>query len=335
MKVAVITKTKAPVVFEERPLPKPGPGEIRIKVAACGVCHSDLHIWEGHFDFAKLPIVPGHEVAGVVDQLGPGVTEWKVGERVGMPWIYSTCGHCDACVAGDDPGCARQEATGVSKDGGYAPYMIAPAAFATRIPEALDLAEAAPLFCAGLTVYGALREADIRGGMTVAVQGLGGLGQLGVQYARALGARVLAVTRSADKTDLARRLGAAEVIVARDGHPGEALARRGGADIILTTVHVTSAITPLLAGLAPRGSLVMVGAAGEPLPVNPLQLMVGRARVLGSVVGNRKQMREVLDLAVRHDIRPVIERHRLEDVSRIFEKLGRGEQPARAVLTFE
>jgi propanol-preferring alcohol dehydrogenase len=334
MKVAVIANVREPIVFEERAVPEPGPGEIRIKVAACGVCHSDYHIWEGVFDFANLPVVPGHEVAGIVDQVGEGVTQWQVGDRAGMPWIYSTCGHCDACVAGDDPGCPEQKATGVNLDGGYAQYMVAPAAYATRIPEGLDLAEAAPLFCAGITVYTPLVETGVRVGMTVAVHGVGGLGHLALQYAKAMGARVVAITRGEEKCGFARSLGADDAIDAKRHDPAEALQTLGGANVILSTVHRSEAVAPLLSGLANRGTLALVGAAFDPLPVIPAQLLGTRGRILGSAVGNRKQMREVLDLAVRHNIRPQIERYRLEDVPEIFRRLERNEVRYRAVITF-
>ena len=335
MKAAVIVKAKEPFVFEERPLPQAGPGQIRIKVRACGVCHSDYHIWEGHFTFVKFPLIPGHEVAGTVDQVGDGVRGWKIGDRAGMPWIYSTCGVCDACCDGDDPGCSEQLATGVTVDGGYAPYMVAPANFATEIPEEIDFAEAAPLFCSGLTVYGGLKAGNITSHMTVAVQGIGGLGHLGIQYAKSFGSRVIAITRGKEKADFARSLGASETIDTKNVDPGEALQKIGGANLILTTVTDGTAMTPLLKGLARRGSLVILGAAAEPIPVVPMELLAKGARVIGSIVGNRKDMREVLDIAVRHNIRPIIEKYRLEDIEKIYERLIKNQVRYRAVITFD
>ncbi len=334
MKVAVIRRPKAPIEFEERPVPEAGPGQIRIKVAACGVCHSDYHIWEGFFEFAKLPVVPGHEVAGIVDQVGAGVTQWKIGDRAGMRWTYSTCGHCDACVAGDDPGCPEQLATGVTVDGGYAPYLVGPANQVTPIPGGLDLAEAAPLFCAGLTVFGGFRAANVRAGMTVAVQGLGGLGHLGLLVAKALDTDVIAITRGREKSQAAVELGATRVIDAQAGDPGEQLAALGGADVILTTAPSGEAMAPLLKGLANRGTLVIVGAAATPIPVHPGELLGRRLRVIGSIIGNRRDLRDLLDLAVRRTIRPVIERYALEDVPRVFERMARGQIRHRAVLLF-
>lgn len=335
MKAAVIVKPKEPFVFEERPLPQAGPGQIRINVKACGVCHSDYHIWEGHFTFARLPLIPGHEVAGTVDQIGEGVKGWKIGDRAGMPWIYSTCGVCEACSAGDDPGCPEQLATGVTVDGGYAPYMVAPANFATKIPEEIDFAEAAPLFCAGLTVYGGLKAGNIASNMTVAVHGIGGLGHLGIQYAKSFGSRVVAITRGKDKAEFAKSLGAHDIIDTKEIDPGEALQKMGGAHLILTTVTDGNAMAPLVKGLARKGSLVMVGAAVEPVPVVPLEMIVKGARVIGSIVGNRKEMREVLDIAVRHNIRPVIEKYKLEDIDKIYERLIKNLVRYRAVITFD
>ena len=334
MKVAVIREPKAPVAFEDRPVPEAGPGQVRLKVAACGVCHSDYHIWEGFFAFAKLPIVPGHEVAGVVDQVGPGVVGWKVGDRAGVPWIWSTCGRCDACVAGDDPGCPEQLATGVQVDGGYAPYLVVPATHATRIPDGLDLVETAPLFCAGLTVYGGLLAAGVEPGMTVAVAGIGGLGHLGVMIASALDTTVIALTRGPEKAAFAGEIGADHVIDTSAGDPGKALRALGGADIVLATAPSAQLMPALLAGLGTRGTLAIVGASGESFPVNPSAMLGRRTRILGSVVGTRTEMRDLLALAVRHDITPVIERYRLDDVPRVFERMERNAIRYRAVIQF-
>ncbi len=334
MTAAVIRRVREPIALEQRPVPEPGPGQVRIRVEACGVCHSDLHIQEGFFEFAKLPIVPGHEVVGRVDAVAPDVSAWTPGDRVGIPWIWSTCGTCDACVAGDDPGCARQQACGVTVDGGYAPYLVAPAAFVTRVPDELSAADAAPLFCAGLTVYAGLRAAGVTPGMTVAVQGIGGLGHLGLQYANALDTKVVAITRGTDKIDLARELGALEVIDAAAVDPAAALRELGGADIVLATANSGAAMGPLLGGLKNRGALVIVGASTESFPVVPKPMIGGRLRVIGSVVGSRRQMREVLDLAVRHAIRPIVETYRLDEVQRVFERLARNEVRFRAVIEF-
>jgi len=334
MTAAVIRRAGEPLAFEERRVPDPGPGQVRIRVEACGVCRSDLHLQEGFFDFATLPIVPGHEVVGRVDAVAPDVSAWGPGDRVGVSWIWSTCGVCDACVAGDEPGCARRQVCGVTVDGGYAPYLVAPAAFVTRVPDELSAAEAAPLFGAGLTVYAGLRAAGVTAGMTVAVHGIGGLGHLGLQLANALDARVVAITRGADKQDLARELGALEVIDAAEDDPVARLRDLGGADVVLSTVPTGRAIGLLLSGLKPRGALVIVGAGTESLPVEPKTVVGRRLRLIGSTAGSRRQMREVLDLAVRHAVRPMIEVCRLDEVPRVFERLERNEVRFRAVIEF-
>ena len=331
MTAAVIRRARAPIAFEERRVPDPGPGQVRVRVEACGVCAGDLQIQEGLFDFAKLPVVPGHEVVGRVDAIAPDVSAWVPGDRVGVPWIWSTCGVCDACVAGDEPGCARQQACGVTVDGGYAPYLVAPAAFVTRVPDELSSTEAAPLFCAGLTTYAGLQAAGVTAGMTVAVQGIG---DLGLQYANALDARVVAITRGADKHDLARELGALEVIDAAEVDPAAALRDLGGADVVLATAPSGLAMGPLLGGLKQRGALVIVGVSAERFPVAPATVVGGRLRVIGSAAGSRRQMREALDLAVRHAIRPIVETCRLDEVPRVFERLARNEVRFRAVIEF-
>ena len=334
MTAAVIRRAREPIVLEERRVPDPGPGQVRIRVEACGICACDLRLQEGYFDLAKLPVVPGHEVVGRVDAVAPDVSAWVPGDRVGVSWIWSTCGVCDACVAGDDPGCARQEVCGVTVDGGYAPYLVAPAPFVTRVPDELSAAEAAPLFCAGLTTYAGLQAAGVAAGMTVAVQGLGGLGHLGLQYANALDAKVVAITRGAGKVDLARELGALEVIDAAEDDPAAALRDLGGADVVLATAPSGRAMGPLLGGLKPRGALVIVGASAESFPLAPGAVIGGRLRVIGSAAGSRRQMREALDLAVRHAIRPIVETCRLDEVPRAFERLARGEVRLRAVIEF-
>jgi len=334
MTAAVVRRAGEPLALEERPVPEPGPGQIRIRVEACGMCAGDLHLQQGHLDFARLPVVPGHEVVGRVDAVAPDVSAWAAGDRVGVPWIWSTCGLCDACVAGDDPGCAQRQVCGVTVDGGYAPYLVVPAAFATRVSDELSAVEAAPLFCAGLSVYAGLQAAGVTAGMTVAVHGIGGLGHLALQYAGALDAKVVAITRGADKHDLARELGALEVIDALETDPAAALRDLGGADVVLTTAPSGAAMGPLLGGLKARGALVVVGASTESFPVVPMALLAGRLRVIGSAAGSRRQLREALDLAVRHAIRPVVETCRLNEAPAALERLARHEVRLRAVIEF-
>jgi D-arabinose 1-dehydrogenase-like Zn-dependent alcohol dehydrogenase len=334
MTAAVIRRAGEPIAFEERRVTDPGPGQVRIRVEACGVCRSDLQLEAGLFGLAKLPVVPGHEVVGRVDEVGPDVSAWAPGDRVGVSWTWFACGVCDACVAGDEPGCAQRQVCGVTVDGGYAPYLVAPAAFVTRVPDELPAAGAAPLFGAGLTVYAGLRAAGVMAGMTVAVHGIGGLGHLGLQYANALDAQVVAITRGTGKHDLARELGALEVIDAAESDPAAALRDLGGADVVLTTVPAGRAIGPLLAGLKQRGTLAIVGVAAGSFPVVPAAVVGQRLRVIGSAAGSRRQLREALDLAVRHAIRPMVETCRLDEVPRVFERLARDEVRFRAVIEF-
>jgi D-arabinose 1-dehydrogenase-like Zn-dependent alcohol dehydrogenase len=334
MTAAVLRRAGEPITFEERGVPDPGPGQVRIRVEACGICFSDLQLQQGFFDFATLPIVPGHEVVGRVDAVAPDVSTWAPGDRVGVPWIWSACGVCDACVAADEPGCARRQICGVTVDGGFAPYLVAPAAFVTRVPAELPALEAAPLFGAGLAVYAALQAAEVRAGMTVAVHGIGGLGHLGLQVANALDTQVVAMTRGTGKHDLARELGALEVIDAAEDDPAAALRDLGGADVILTTVPGGRTIGPLLSGLKQRGALVVVGNSAEAFPIAPRTIVGGRLRVIGSSAGSRRQLREVLDLAARHAIRPMVESCRLAEVPRMFERLARHEVRFRAVIEF-
>ena len=252
MKAAVIQKPQSAIVIEDRSIPEPKSGEVLIRVHACGVCHSDLMVQQGMLPFATYPIVPGHEVAGVVEKLGPGVTWPKVGDRVGMTWLFSSCGHCKTCVQGDDLLCLNgASVTGVNRDGGYQEFMIAPAAYVAPIPDALDFAEAGPLMCAGLTVFNGLRVAGYRPGQKVAVIGLGGLGHLGVLYAKAMGARVAVISNSPDKEAEARELGAEHFISTQSKKSGDALKEwDGGADIILATAPSTEAATDAFPGLA-------------------------------------------------------------------------------------
>lgn len=334
MTAAVVRRAGDSIAFEERRVPDPGPGQVRIRVEACGVSACDRLLGQGAFASARLPVVPGHEIAGRVDAVGPEVSTWAPGDRVGVSRIWTTCGVCDACVAGDDPGCAQREITGLTVDGGCAPYLVAPAAFVTRLSDELSATEAAPLLGAGLLAYAALRAAGVRAGMTVAVHGLGGLGHLGLQYANALDAKVVAVTRGADKHDLARELGALEVIDAREADPAAALRNLGGADVVLTSVPRGEAMVSLLGGLNPSGALVVAGVSGDSLPLEPGRLVEDRLRVIGASAGTRRQVREALDLAVRHAIRPMTESYALDELPRAFERLARDEVRFRAVIEF-
>lgn len=322
------------VTREERDLPRPGLGEVVIRVRACGVCHSDLAVQQGAFPFAEFPIVPGHEVAGVVEEVGDGV-EWpERGARVGMPWLYDSCGHCEQCTAGDEVLCPQVTVTGVNRDGGYAEYMTAPALYTVPIPDALGFSEAGPLMCAGLTVHNGLKRAGFTPGEKVAVMGLGGLGHLGVLYARAMGARVAVLSGSPDKEDEARELGAERFINTGEGSIAEALQQwEGGADIVLATSPSGELMSQTVWGLAPDGRLVVLGAAGDEVSAAPAGLILGRRRILGVPSGSRRDVRDALNFATEHGIRPRVTERPLEEADAVLREMEEGRLRDRVVLT--
>src|SRR5450432_3159839 len=281
MKVAQISKAGGNFEIVERPIPEPGRMQVRIKVEACGICHSDAIVKEGHWPGLQYPRVPGHEVAGRIHAVGEGVTQWKPGQSVGVGWHGGHCFICDPCRRGDFNLCVVEKITGISFDGGYAEYMIAPSEAVAAIPEDLPADEAAPLLCAGITVYNSLRNAGARPGDLVAVQGIGGLGHLGIQYARQMGFRTVAIGRGQDKEALARKLGTHHYIDTNAGDPAAALQKLGGARIVLATAPDSKSIAALTDGLAKNGKLLIVGAGLDPLNITPLQLIMARRTVQG------------------------------------------------------
>lgn len=334
MKAALCESFGKPLTVVDLPRPEPGPGELLIRVKGCGVCHSDLHLVDGDWkDWGTpLPIIPGHEVAGVVEKVGDGVSGFSAGDPVGVPWMQYACGACAPCRGGAEMLCAAQRSTGVTVHGGYAEYLAAPAAFTHKIPEGLDLVTASPLLCAGITVFAPLRRAGNLAGKTVAVAGMGGLGHLGVRMASAMGARVVAISRGEAKQPLARKLGAHLVIDSEKEKIRKRLRAIGGADLILLTGISVSLFEECLPALAPNGTLVVLAAIAEPAKVIPAGLITGQSRIMGSVIGTRDDMDAMLRFAADHKIAPIVEIHPLERVNDVLSKLRDGKVNLRAVL---
>ena len=317
----------------ERPIPEPARNQVRIKVEACGICHSDAFVKEGHWPGLQYPRIPGHEVAGRIDAVGAEVTNWKPGQRVGVGWHGGHCFTCEACRRGDFLLCHNGKITGFSHDGGYAEYMITPAEALAAIPDDLAAAEAAPLLCAGITVFNALRHSGARAGDLVAVQGIGGLGHLGIQYARQMGFRTFAIGRGSDKEPLARKLGAAHFVDTAIGNPAQELQKFGGASVILATAPDAKSISALVDGLANNGKLVVVGASPDPITVTPIQLIGGRKSIQGWPSGAAKDSEDTLQFSVLTGVRPMIERYPLEKANEAYQQMITGRARFRVVLT--
>lgn len=336
MKAAVIKEPNSDVHIEERDCPSPGRGEVLIRIHACGVCHGDLMLQQGLFPFARYPLVPGHEIAGVIEAVGEGVSELKPGARVGLSALFSSCGYCKQCFDSDEFLCSQMEFTGITKDGGYQEMMLAPATYVAPLPDTLDLTEAAPLMCAGLTVFSGLRHAGFEPGDKVAVIGLGGLGHLGVLFARAMGGRVAVLSTSADKEDEARELGAERFINLKTESPSEALrAWEGGADIILATPPAAEPMMAAFPGLALNGTMVVLGAPPNDVAINPMDLIMGRRRLMGSPAGSRKDLQDTLEFAATHDVRPKVTRMPLEDAGKALTEMHEGRVHGRIVLVMD
>jgi len=332
MKAVQISKPGGNFEVVDRPIPEPGRGQVRIKIEACGICHSDVLVKEG-FPAIQYPRVPGHEVAGRIDSVGPGVTLWKPGQRVGVGWHGGHCFQCEPCRRGDFILCQNGKITGIHFDGGYQEYLVAPSEAVAAIPDELPADEAAPLLCAGITVYNSLRNAGARSGDLVAVQGIGGLGHLGIQYARQMGFRTVAIGRGSDKKALATKLGAHEYIDTNAGSPAEALQKMGGAKVVLATAPDSKSISALIDGVGPAGTLLIVGAGLEPLTITPLQLIFGRKRVQGWPSGTARDSEDTLLFSSLTGVRPMIERYPLEKAADAYEQMISGKARFRVVLT--
>lgn len=333
MKAVQVGKAKGDWELVERPIPTPGPGQVRIKVEACGVCHSDLLVKDGIWPGLQFPRIPGHEIAGLIDALGAGVTAWRQGQRVGVGWHGGHCFQCEPCRRGDFILCRSGRITGISHDGGYAEYMVSPAEAVAAMPEELAATEAAPLLCAGITVFNALRNSGARGGDLVAVQGVGGLGHLGIQYAQRMGFATVAIARGKDKQPLAQKLGARHYVDSAAEAPGEALQKLGGARIILATAPDAKSISALVGGLAPSGKLVVVGAAMEPLTISALDLIGGRRAVQGWPSGTAIDSEDTLRFSALCGVRPMIETFPLQRAAEAYERMLNGKVRFRSVIT--
>jgi D-arabinose 1-dehydrogenase-like Zn-dependent alcohol dehydrogenase len=333
MKAVQISKPGGNFEVVERPTPQPGRGQVRIKVEACGICHSDALVKEGLWPGLQYPRVPGHEIAGRIDSVGADVTQWKPGQRVGVGWHGGHCFICDACRRGDFINCKFEKITAITFDGGYAEYVIIPAEAVALIPDDLPADEAAPLLCAGITVFNALRNSGARGGDLVAVLGIGGLGHLGIQYARQMGFRTVAIGRGGDKQALAKKLGAHEYVDTGAGDPAQALQKMGGAHVILATAPDSKSISALFEGLAPNGKLMVVGADAQSLTVTPLQLIRGSKSIRGWASGTARDSQDTLEFSALSGVRPMIERYPLEKAAEAYEQMISGKARFRVVLT--
>jgi D-arabinose 1-dehydrogenase-like Zn-dependent alcohol dehydrogenase len=332
MKAAQVPKPGADFEIVEREIPNPGAGEVRIKVQACGVCHSDVFTKEGQWPGIQYPRVPGHEVVGLIDELGAGVSEWKKGQRVGVGWHGGHDGTCRACRRGDFRNCQNLKVPGISYDGGYQQFMVAPVEAVVAMPESLGAAEAAPLLCAGITTYNALRHSGAMPGDLVAVQGIGGLGHLGIQFANKFGYKVAAIGRGSENAALAKTLGASVYIDSKSTNAAEALQKLGGAQVILATAPSSKAMSELFDGLGPNGKLMVIGVAFDPIEVTPVQLVTGSRSIQGWASGTSADEEDTLRFAELTGVRPMIETYPLEKAAEAYARMTSGNAQFRVVL---
>jgi len=333
MRAVQVAEAGADFELVERDVPEPGRGELLVKVEACGVCHSDMFAKEGGYPGVTFPIVPGHEIAGVIEAVGEGVDWWQAGTRVGVGWFGGNCGRCEPCRRGFLIQCQNMGIPGVTFDGGYADYVVVPAAAAAAIPDDLSSEDAAPLLCAGITTFNALRESGARAGSVVAILGVGGLGHLGVQFAAKLGYETVAIARGTDKEPLARELGAHHYVDSTASDVAEELRKLGGASVVLATVTNAEAMASVIAGLAPRGKLVIVGASMDPMEIPPAALIGGNTEIAGHASGSSQDSEDTLGFSALSGVRPRIETMPLEDAAKAYEKMMAGDARFRMVLT--
>jgi len=333
MKVAQVSKPGADFEIVEREIPTPGAGQVRIKVQACGICHSDALTKEGEWPRIQYPRVPGHEVAGVLDEVGDRVSAWKKGQRVGVGWHGGQDNTCRECRRGDFGNCRNLQIPGISYDGGYQQYMVAPVEALVAIPNSLSDVEAAPLLCAGITTYNALRHSGALPGELVAVQGIGGLGHLGVQFGNKFGYKIAAIGRGPENAALAKKLGASVYIDSKATNAAEELQKLGGARVILATAPSSKAMSELIDGLAPNGKLVVIGAAFDPIEVTPIQLINGSRTIQGWASGTPADSEDTLRFAELSGVRPMIETYPLEKAGEAYARMMSGKAEFRVVLT--
>jgi D-arabinose 1-dehydrogenase-like Zn-dependent alcohol dehydrogenase len=333
MKVAQVLKPGADFELVEREIPKPGAGQVRIKVQACGVCHSDVLTKEGLWPGIQYPRVPGHEVAGIIDEIGAGVSVWTKGQRVGVGWHGGQDNTCRECRRGDFRNCQNIKIPGISYDGGYQQYMVAPVEALVSIPESLSDVDAAPLLCAGVTTYNALRHSGALPGDLVAVQGVGGLGHLGIQFANKFGYKVAAIGRGSENATLAKKLGANVYIDSATTNASEELKKLGGAKGILATAPNSKAMSELIDGLGPNGKLIVLGATFDPIEVTPIQLISGSRAIQGWSSGTAADSEDTVRFAELTGVRPMIETYPLERAAEAYERMMSGHAQFRVVLT--
>ena len=335
MRAVQVPQPRGPLEIVERDIPEPQAGWVRVKVEACGICHSDSLVKEGLWPGIQYPRVPGHEVIGIIDAVGSAVPDWKTGQRVGVGWHGGNCGHCDPCRRGEFFACTvALLTTGISFDGGYAEYMLAPAQALASVPEGLSSVESAPLMCAGITTFNALRNSGARPGDLVGVIGIGGLGHLGVQFASKMGFKTVAIARGKDKEPLAKKLGASHYIDSREKNPADELGKLGGAKVVIATVTNAEAMASVIGGLGPNGTLIVIGAAG-PMSVDPI-LLIGRQRSLkGWYSGTSIDSQDTLEFSARAGVQSINEIFPLEKVDEAYERMMSGKARFRVVLSME
>jgi D-arabinose 1-dehydrogenase-like Zn-dependent alcohol dehydrogenase len=333
MRSVQVSKPKGPFEIVERDIPEPSATQVRIKVQACGICHSDSFTKEGLLPGIQYPRVPGHEVAGVIDVVGKDVTEWKPGQRVAVGWHGGHCGHCESCRRGDFVTCQYAQVPGISYDGGYADYVITPTVALASIPDQLSATEAAPLMCAGITTYNALRNSGARVGDVVAILGVGGLGHLAIQFAAKMGFKTIAIARGKDKEEMVKKLGAIHYIDGQSQNTVEELAKMGGAKVILATLPSGKAMSAVLGGLGVNGKLIVIGASDEPLEVPPNLFISGRRSIVGWPSGTSIDSQDTLNFSVLSGVRSMNEIFPVERASEAYDLMMSGRARFRVVLT--